>query len=116
MPGCVLRAMSHSFTPVDFLSHHPLLSASHRGNALNVRVSDKDGDNLLAQVEDALLFLEANRSMILALCNAAGSATLDFGLWRKDAFSQSARLPPNLVAAAGKLGLGLEISIYDSAP
>ena len=116
MPGCVLRATSHSFSPVDFLSQFPVLNASHRGNSLNVRVSDNDGDCLPAQVEDALTFLRAHRSLILALCAAAGGATLDFGLWRKDTFSQSARLPPELVAAAGELGLGLEVSIYDAAP
>ena len=116
MPGCVLRAMSHSFSPVEFLSQYPLLDASHRENSINIRVSDKDGDCLSAQVADALAFLQAHRTLILALCAAAGSATLDFGLWRKDTCSQSVRLPPELVAGVGELGLGLEVSIYDAAP
>lgn len=116
MPGCVLRATFSSFSPADFLAGYPALEASHRGNALNMLVSDKDGDDLPGQVQDALAFLQAHRSAVQALCAAAAGATLDFGLWRKDTVSQSAELPPDLVAAAGELGLGLGVSVYDAAP
>ena len=83
---------------------------------LNVLVSEKDGDDLSGQVQDALAFLQAHAQAIQALCMASAGATLDFGLWRKDTLSQSVRFPPDLVVAAGNLGLGLEASIYTSAP
>ena len=116
MSGCVLRAASPSLAPSEFLKAHPALEASHCDNAINVVVSDKDGDDLPGQVHDAIAFLQAHRSAVQALCTAAGGATLDFGLWRKDTVSQSILFPPALVAAAGELGLGLEASVYDAAP
>jgi hypothetical protein len=116
MPGCALRAANATFEAVDFLKRYPLPNALHRGNSLNVVVSDADGDDLAGQVKDALAFLQAHRSAVQALCAATGGATLDFGLWRKDTLSQSLQFPPQLVVAAADLGLSLGISIYAAAP
>lgn len=117
MSGCVLRAAGSGFSPESFLTAFPLPDANHRGDALNVLVSDRDGADLAGQVRDALAFLRLHASAVKALLSMPGvEASLDFGLWRKDTLSQSVLFPPTLTALAGELGLGLEVSLYVVAP
>ena len=117
MSGCVLRATGSDFSPVSVLTAFPLPGANHRGSALNVIVSDCDGADLSGQIRDALAFLQLYASAVRALVTTPGvEASLDFGLWRKDTFSQSVSFPPALTALAGELGLGLEASLYVAAP
>ncbi len=40
---------------------------------------------------------------------------LDFGYYRRDVAAQFDYLPPDLLARAGKLGIGIELSLYPSA-
>ncbi|QSX75112.1 hypothetical protein HIV01_000600 [Lysobacter arenosi] len=117
MSGCVLRAAGSAFSPESFLAAFPLPEANHRGNALNVVVSDRDGADLAGQVRDALAFLQLHAPAVRALLAMPGvEASLDFGLWRKDTLSQSVLFPPTLTAFAGELGLGLEVSLYVATP
>jgi hypothetical protein len=37
---------------------------------------------------------------------------LDFACWQQDAYAQFRYFPPGLVAKAGALGIGIELSLY----
>jgi hypothetical protein len=51
----------------------------------------------------------------LVAFSGVDAVVLDFAVWRKDTASQSLHFPPELVAKAGALGLGLEVSVYVAA-
>jgi hypothetical protein len=98
MPGCVLRAAGPSFTPRDFVAKFPVAYVTTRVDALNISISDRDGDEF-----DAIRVLLSQTGM---------RANLDFGVWNKEQWSQSCYFPVELVKLAGALSLGLEITTY----
>lgn len=114
MPGCVLRADGEAFDPGAFLSRFPIPGASVRGAGFSALVSDRPGDDLPGQCCDAVSFLRANAAALRELTPLLGTegVALDFGVWRKDTLSQYLRFPAELVALAGALCIGLEISVY----
>ncbi len=113
MPGCVLRAAGPSFTPSDFVARFPVAHIITRGNALNISVSDRDGDEFDGQVADAIEYLKVHEEAIRGLLSQTGiRASLDFGVWNKEQWSQCCHFPAELTKLAGALNLGLEISIY----
>ena len=77
-------------------------------------VSDADFDDFDVQKTDAISFLLKNEKRIKALMKipSVESATLDFGISRRDVAAQFDYFQPELVRIAGKLGLGLELSQY----
>jgi hypothetical protein len=89
----------------------------HAESGMNISVSDAPWSDLTAQVADAERFLEDHEEEIRRLSRFPGieDLVLDFPVDQRIGRSvvvQSDRLPVSLVAAAGKLGLALEISIY----
>ena len=115
MAGCMLRARGTKFQAADFISSHPMDGARARGGKLVVMVSKKDGADLPGQVADAIFFMRSNAKALQALSGEfESSAWLDFGVWRKDGFAQSVSLPSSLIATAGALGIGIDVSLYEA--
>jgi hypothetical protein len=85
-------------------------------SGVNVTVSRADFTNLERQIRDALAFLKKHKRDIRRAGRAVGveQMTLDFGIARRDVAAQFDYFPPELVSAAGQLGLGLELSQYPS--
>lgn len=80
-------------------------------------VSDKDWDDLDGQIEDTILFLMKHYDELeqLTKTHNISTAYLDFPLYSRlngDIVNQNDHLPKELIAIAGKLSLGIEMSIY----
>jgi hypothetical protein len=89
----------------------------HTTSSLVAVVSDAPCHDLGAQVHDAIAFSSRHR-MELQTLRAMPEVTdlfLDFPLERRPVPVQSVHLPSELVALAGGLGLGLEVSLYPPA-
>lgn len=91
------------------------LYSSHR---ISVSVSDKDWDDFKGQVADAIAFL-TNHEIELAHLIASHNATdayLDFPLYSRlygEIVNQNDQLPRDLIVLAGRLGLAIEMAIYE---
>lgn len=93
----------------------PSANVSARGGGLNIVVSECEGDDLQGQASDAAAFLRKNDAILRGLLSEAGTTgSLDFGVWQKDVPAWFVRVPADLVALAGGLGLEIEISIYSA--
>jgi hypothetical protein len=70
--------------------------------------------DLVTQVSDALAFLRRYHDDLLRLSSIeeADELLLDFGIPQLQVAAQFLRLPAELVSAAGKFRMGLEISLY----
>ncbi len=80
------------------------------GRIANVAVSTAELNNLVGQIEDAVLFLKKHYSTIKSL---SPSGWLDFGIEaNSDNYSQNIRFPTELLSLLGELNLQLEISLY----
>jgi hypothetical protein len=81
---------------------------------VHVDVSTAGFDDLAGQVADAMKFLTEHADAVRAALSLPGvdRAVLDFGVAGLDGGVRSHLLPAELVAIAGALGLGLEISTY----
>ena len=127
MPGCVLRASGDEFVPAEFLDRssfnacNVFLLGERRGGSsvwttsgFTVEVSSASGEEVEKQIQDALEFLDRHREELVRLVDTPGltDLRLDFGVSRKKVFLQCNYLPPELLRAAGDLGIGIEISIY----
>jgi hypothetical protein len=113
MPGCVLRASGPTFAPSDFVAKFLAAHINTRGNALVVPISIRDGDEFYGQVADAIEYLKVHEEVIRELLSQTGvCASLDFGVWNKEQWSQNCVFPAELVRLAGAVNLGLEISMY----
>ena len=76
-------------------------------------VSDAEFDNLNAQIDDAVSFLERYRVDIQTLMAAPDAyGVLDFAMDTRAVCVQIDHFPASLVRAAGNLGLALELSSY----
>lgn len=77
-------------------------------------VSDADFDQFKIQKEEAIAFLAANRQELQRLMSLPGieGGCLDFGIYQRDVPVQCDHFPVELVAMAGELGLGIELSQY----
>ena len=95
-----------------------LWRATHDSSGFKVDVSRKESTDLPGQIEDALRFLEQFKDELRAVVATAGveRVELDFPFavraTEQPPFLQSVFLPPNLLALAGELGVGIEISVY----
>jgi len=125
MPGCVLHVNGHDFLVDEFLAGSSLrpYSVSHKGevglrgvysaSGFKVDVSNVSGD-LAGQVVDAIAFLRSHQGELARLAAYPGvdDRRLDFGYDRRDVAVQCDYLPAELLALAGSLGIGIELSLY----
>jgi len=133
---CVLRVEGKQFDPRMFLERSRLPAyeswleggprligakrwgATHDSSGFKVDVSRKEWTDLPGQIEDALRFLEHFRDELRAIVATPGveCVWLDFPFAVRATehapFLQSVFLPPNLLALAGELGVGIEVSVY----
>ena len=92
--------------------------AIHDSSGFKVDVSRKEWTDLPGQIEDALRFLEHFREELRTIVATAGveCVWLDFPFASRASENppllQSVFLPPNLLAFAGELGVGIEVSVY----
>ena len=113
MSGCMLQASGKGFIAADFIAKHPMTGARAKGSLLVVLVSEKDGADLPGQIADAIFFLSTNAEALRALIEDFGcTASLGFGVWRQGALSQSVSFPASLIATAGALRIGIDVSLY----
>jgi hypothetical protein len=127
MAGCVLRATGDNFQAEKFLEDSTLAPCNvlRKGqprarnrvwdsSGITVVVSDASGDDLAGQVREAIEFLKLNRKELSRLRGFDGMEEmgLDFGVYRKNGFLQSSVFPAELIALAGDLEMGIELSIY----
>jgi hypothetical protein len=91
---------------------------THDSSGFKVDVSRKEWTDLSGQIEDAVEFLETFRDELRAIVATAGVQYLwlDFPFASRASENppllQSVFLPPNLLALAGELGVGIEVSVY----
>jgi hypothetical protein len=81
-------------------------------------VSDKDWDQLKLQIVDAINFLESNFNALSKLKESHNvfDAYLDFPYSSRlcdGIVNQNDHLPKELISVAGRLNLGIEMSLYD---
>jgi hypothetical protein len=127
MPGCVFHARGEEFAVDEFLAGSSLAPYRiyHRGelaercgrvwkdSGFSVNVTD-DGESLSGQCEKVISFLREFEGELIRLAHFHGvtDRRLDFGYYRRDVVVQFDYLPPRLLALAGSLGIGIELSLY----
>jgi hypothetical protein len=89
----------------------------HEKSSVHFDVSSAGFDDLPGQVADAMTFLRGNESGIRAAVAFPGVewAQLDFAVDHADVAIDCKYLKPELLALAGGLGLGIELSLYPGA-
>lgn len=129
---CILRinSESSSFKPFAVSTAVPVYSCADKGDPrvrrgavydrfhISFDVSDKDWDDIQGQIRDAIAFLTAWESELVALIAAheVKDAYLDFPLYSRlgeNCINQNDHLPRELIVLAGRIGLGIAMSIYD---
>jgi hypothetical protein len=125
--SCVLRATGNDFQVESFLPSSSFFpcnvflkgelrskDSAWDSNGLTIEVSEAASNNLVQQIQDALDFLQVNKSELIRLRNYSGleMMSLDFRVDRRDVFIQSNFFPSNLITLAGELELCIELSIY----
>jgi hypothetical protein len=94
--------------------------STYPASGLKFEVSAKPFDDLPGQIADATAFLETHRWDLATLRDRPDveQMILDFGqrlrIGRDRAVVQVDFLPPSLLALAGGLGIGIEVSLYGS--
>jgi hypothetical protein len=128
--SCVLRVSGCNFEVDEFLSKSTLtpIVVVRRGESqytnspiptasgFHVAVSDADFSQLQAQIDDSVQFLELYEGELARLVAFPGveRTALDFGIEERDVAAQSENFPPNLLSAAGNLGIWLAFTLYPS--
>ncbi len=92
--------------------------ALYEAHRISISVSDKDWDDFKGQVVDAIAFLTGNESELRRLVESHDviNAYLDFPLYSRldgEVVNQNDHLPRELIVLAGRLGLGIEMAIYE---
>jgi len=89
----------------------------HEQSGVHVLASEADFTEFRAQVNEATAFLRENTAELRRLRTFAGveTATLDFGIERRDVAVQCDRLPAELLRLAGALDMDIELSQYPLA-
>ena len=80
----------------------------------NFEVSDLGFHEFEGQVKDAIEFLKQYQDALRVIVGFQGvqGAVLDFGLAWRDVMAQTDQLPASLLALAGNLGIGVDLSHY----
>ena len=127
MPGCVLRATGAAFDVDGFLKsssfkpsvmyrkgqrRRPASRGTQTSSGFNVVISESDDPN--EQVKSAMKFLRQNRDELLRLVRFGGidDVILDLSCPQKEFVARTARLPAELLTAAGALGIDIDVSFY----
>ena len=89
----------------------------HEKYRLSIDVSDREWDDFPGQVDDAIKFLKKYQRELDRLFTLVddSDACLDFPLYSRldeEIINQNDHLPRELIALAGKLNIGIEMSIY----
>lgn len=127
---CVLRVSGSRFDPEGYLRTSKLLPSrvflagtprlmtkpdgmKHTHSGFTVAVSDAEW-TLRDQAHDACSFLAVHEAELATLSSLpeVEDVRLDFPLEKRDISVQSEYFPPELVRAAGRAGIGLELTIY----
>jgi hypothetical protein len=113
MPGCVFHVSGKDFRPNAFLADSPLHPYRVDDSGFSADVSGADGD-LKAEILDAIHFLTIHETELLRLRDFSGitDMRLDFGYYYRDVAAQFDYIPPDLIARAGRIGIGIELSLY----
>jgi hypothetical protein len=83
-----------------------------------IKVSDANFNEFSRQIEDAILYLQTNNKQlkIIASTKEVEFAILDFGvdlrIDNNNVLLETHRLPADLLALAGNLGISIEVSVY----
>ena len=129
---CILKAFSrdHSFKDFAESTPMPVFRSREKGEtryagsskvnerfSISFNVSTKEWDDFKGQVEDAISFLRQWEFEIsqFALQYPPDLFYLDFPLYSRlddEIICQGDYLPAELISLAGKVGLGVEMSIY----
>jgi hypothetical protein len=129
--GCVLRAFGRQFDVDAFMVKSKLSPCAIfrkgelvgsglerkkcNGSGVNIDVSTASFASLKRQIRDAIKFLIENKTEIRKLAKAQGldvPPELDFGIRKRDSFTQSDCFPSELVTLAGGLGISIRLSLY----
>jgi hypothetical protein len=127
MPGCVLRATGVGFDVDGFLKsssfkpsvvyrkgqrRRPASRGTQTSSGFNVVISDSDDPK--EQVASAMKFLRHNRDELQRLLRYGGidDVILDLSCPQKEFVARTARLPAELLTAAGSLGIDIDVSFY----
>ncbi|MBV9657320.1 MAG: hypothetical protein JO295_04335 [Verrucomicrobia bacterium] len=126
MPGCVLHVSGYDFDVDAFLASSNLRPyyIHHRGeigrrsqrftdSGFSLDVSAADGD-FRAEATDAMAYLATHEAELQRLHDFPGvtDMRLDFGYYFRNVAVQVDYFPPDLLARAGRLGIGIELSLY----
>jgi hypothetical protein len=86
----------------------------HSSSGANFAVSEAGFSELRGQIDDALVFLRENESFVRRLRSFPGveELCLDFGNDIRPPGWRSFSFPPELLVAAGALGVSLVLSVY----
>jgi hypothetical protein len=89
----------------------------HEQSGVHVLASEADFADFQAQVDEVITFLRVNELELRRLRTFAGveTATLDFGIERRDVAVQCDRLPAELLRLAGAIDVDIELSQYRPA-
>lgn len=84
-------------------------------SSLSIVASRADFDQPKKQVTDATRFLRKHTAGLRRVCRRSDvdDARLDFGIYKRDAFMQAEHFSLELIELMGKIGLSLEISLYN---
>ena len=112
LPVCAVKRRGESV----FAASQPE-GRRHEQSGVHVLASDADFTLFPVQAAETIAFLRANEVELRRLRTFAGveTATLDFGIERRDVAVQSDRLRAALLRLAGALDLDIEISQYPLA-
>lgn len=127
--ACRLRIAGENLDPDDIARLFPIATErtwrkgertrtkgrTYRVSGLQFLVSDRDGDLVPLQIEDALEFTRKHHSLLRTVTSSpeVDEAFLDFS-WDipTSAIGQFNRIPPELAALCGTNGVGIEFSVY----
>ena len=130
--SCVLRVSGKKFASSEFAERTdlPVITVyvrgeprlprtrpngeKHQTSGVNIEVSRADFSNLRLQIRHAHAFLRRYKRQLARLWRTPGveDMTLDFGVGERDVPAQFDYFPPDLLTAAGRLKIGIEISRY----
>ncbi len=129
-PMCVLRVSGRDFDPRAYLAASSLQpyevfragdpcatrrdAARHSHSDSGFMVNVSDHDELSGQVADAVTFLQAHAGALARLRATPGvdDVRLDFPIYDSGVAARFLYLSPELLAEAGRLHVGIELSVY----
>lgn len=138
MPSCILRVSGKKYDPIPDLEKtelapHPYkawcsgdkvhpnssIKRKYEYGGFSCEAADTKSEKLSKQIKKTIKFLKNNESNLKSLFSntAIEQKTLDFQInlrINKKTWGQFDRFPPELLFLAGKLGIGIEISLYKS--